>query len=354
MSQRASWRTAAPIVGLGLVVLAVAVAHVVVNDDPAVPELLDASIIVVFATVILIVGYTVYDDALDRRSARRILAFAVGTSAVVGGLAGVFVFSRALAGDDLTTPTFVLAIGFTLGAAAGTLIGYYLDHYETSLEQETELRRRLTILQRVIRHNIRTEVGIVEGVSVDLAERVDDPDVEAGLQTVKTHIDRVHRLAEKSQDLAAVWQTRETVVVDVPTALDGAIATVTAEHPTFSVDHEILETLVVDAHPRLEWAFEEALDNAARHTEDATVTVSATATDDGVLVRFVDSGGGIPRAEVAPLRRGHERPVEHTTGIGLWLMYWIVEYSNGELDVRPGESGGTVVEMRLANAEATS
>lgn len=347
MKARSQWWTASPIIVLGLAVVGIAVVHVVANDDPVLPELLDAGILMVFAVAILGVGFMAVRDEYERQSVRRIVLFALGSSAVVGGLSGVFVLARVISNDPLPGGAFVLAIGFTLGGAAGSLIGYYLNRYETSLRHEAELRRRLTVLQRVLRHNIRNEVTIIEGVSRDLTDRVDDPSVAQGLDTITRHIDRVHRVAEKSQDLAGVWQTEEIVSVDLTDALTRAIDSVTSTHTDVTITQRIPESLAVDAHPRLWMAFEEALDNAARHNESVSIDVSATVTGDAATVRFVDDGSGIPDTEIAPLVRGHERPLDHTTGIGLWLIYWIVDYSDGTLSFDDAESGGTVVEMTL-------
>lgn|GEM_PF-1658466 len=352
MKPRSQWRTASPIIALGVAVVALAVAHVVANDEPVVPELLDAGILLVFAVAILAVGYMAVRDEYDRRSVHRIVLFALGSSAVVGSLSGVFVLARTISNEPLPGGAFVLAIGFSLGGAAGTLIGYYLSRYETSLRHEAELRRRLTVLQRVLRHNIRNEVTIIEGVSRDLTDRVDDPSVAQGLDTITRHIDRVHRVAEKSQDLASVWQSEETITVDVSEALDRAIDALASTQVDVTITQTIPEHLAVDAHPRLWMAFDEALDNAARHNESVSIDVSATVGDDTATVRFVDDGSGIPDAEIAPLVRGHERPLDHTTGIGLWLMYWIVDYSGGTLTFDDAETGGTAVEMTLPLASS--
>lgn len=351
MKGRAGWRAASPILVIGASIAGFAIAHVVVRNYALLPELLDAGILMVFASAVLSVGYRVADERLGWPSVVRILSFIVGSSLVVGGLSAVYVIARIATGESIPGMTFVLSIGFSLGAAAGALIGFYLNRYERSLQHEAELSRRLTILQRVLRHNIRNEVTIIEGVSRDLSDRVDDPYLSKGLGTITEHIGKVYRVAEKSQDLATVWQTDGTVVVDVVPAIGDAIETVNANHPTAMITQEVPDSLMVAAHPRIGMAFEEALDNAARHNADGvSVDVTATVNDSTATVRFSDTGAGIPDSEVAPLVRGHERPLDHTTGIGLWFIYWLVDHSDGTLTFTESNSGGTVVEMTLRTA----
>lgn len=348
MNGRTGWQAAAPILVIGAAIAGFAIAHAIVRSDSLLPVLLDAGILMVFASAVLAVGYRVATERLGWPSVVRILSFIIGSSLVVGGLSGVFVIARIATGDPIPGIAYMLSIGFSLGAASGSLIGFYLNRYERSLQHEAELSRRLTILQRVLRHNIRNEVTIIEGVSRDLTDRVDDPDVSKGLRTITEHIGRVYRVAEKSQDLATVWQTDGTVDVDVIPAIGDATETVRANHPTVTITQDLPESLVVDAHPRIGMAFEEALDNAARHNDDAvSIDVTATINDAFATIRFADTGRGIPDSEVAPLVRGHERPLDHTTGIGLWFIYWLVDHSNGSLTFTESNSGGTVVEMTL-------
>lgn len=348
MKGRTGWRAAAPILVIGAAIAGFAIAHAIVRSEALLPELLDAGILMVFASAVLAVGYRVADEGLGWPSVVRILTFIVGSSIVVGGLSGVFVIARLATDDPIPGMAYVLSIGFSLGAAAGALIGFYLDRYERSLQHEAELSRRLTVLQRVLRHNIRNEVTIIEGVSRDLTDQVEDPDVLRGLETITDHIGKVYRVAEKSQDLATVWQTDGTVAVDAVPAIGDAIETVRANHSTVTITEDLPDTVVVDAHPRIGMAFEEALDNAARHNEDdVSIDVTAAVDDDFATIRFSDTGAGIPDSEVAPLVRGHERPLDHTTGIGLWFIYWLVDHSNGTLTFTESNAGGTVVEMTL-------
>lgn len=350
MNGRTRWRPAFPLLALGLAIVGLAGVHVVLDDDALLPELLDAGILVVFAVAVLAVGVRVATDRLAWAAARRVLAFTVGSSLVVGGLSAVFILSRGVTGEQTSEQWFFLFIGVSVGAATGALVGYYLNRYETSLRHEAELSRRLTVLQRVLRHNIRNEVTIIEGLSRELAERSDDPEITDGLHTITDHIGRLHRVAEKSQDLAAVWQTDGTVSLDAARTFAEAVDRVSTNHPEMTVSWDLPDSLTVDAHPRIGMAFEELLDNAARHNETVTVDVRATIEDSTATLRFADTGGGIPESEIAPLVRGHERPLDHTTGIGLWFVYWLVDHSNGDLSFSEREEGGAIVEITLPTA----
>ena len=62
-----------------------------------------------------------------------------------------------------------------------------------------------------------------------------------------------------------------------------------------------------------------------------------------------DDGPGLPEQERAVLAAGRETPLEPTSGLGLWLVYWIVTSLGGEL-VFPEVETGTTVAVRLPRA----
>lgn len=107
------------------------------------------------------------------------------------------------------------------------------------------------------------------------------------------------------------------------------------------------------AHPRFEKAVAEALENAVEHTPDGTdvgAAVEAPAGDAPVDLRVGDTGPGIPDLEPSAIDQPGERPLSHATGLGIWLIYWIVEQSGGTLRFESNDPRGTVVRIRVPSA----
>jgi len=47
---------------------------------------------------------------------------------------------------------------------------------------------------------------------------------------------------------------------------------------------------------------------------------------------------------------GGETPLEHTSGLGLWLIKWVVNESAGEIAFEESDLGGTAVRITLKRA----
>lgn len=69
---------------------------------------------------------------------------------------------------------------------------------------------------------------------------------------------------------------------------------------------------------------------------------------------FNDNGPGIPEFEQTVLEEGTETPLEHGSGLGLWIVNWIIDDHNGSIDVESSGEGGTkmVVELPRIKADA--
>jgi len=206
---------------------------------------------------------------------------------------------------------------------------------------------RLSVLNRVLRHNIRNQSSVLLARAGHLRERVDDDHEThvAAIGEVARRLSRMGQLARKvdralaeADDLAPVPLT--AVVDDARQVFDppaGATVEV-AEPPSVSIR----------AAPSSGDALAELLDNAVRHnpSEEPTVAVGFTVHDESVTVTVDDDGPGIPDSEVAALE-GAESQLDHSAGLGMWFVNWVVEATGGRVSFADSDLGGTSVVVDL-------
>ncbi|MFC6720366.1 ATP-binding protein [Natrialbaceae archaeon GCM10025896] len=85
-----------------------------------------------------------------------------------------------------------------------------------------------------------------------------------------------------------------------------------------------------------------------------SVELQIESDDSQVVIRVIDGGPGIPQMDKDVLETGRTiDDLYHGSGLGLWLVYWIVHRSGGSVTVRDENCPGTVVEIRLARAGPT-
>ncbi|MEZ3145450.1 sensor histidine kinase [Halobaculum sp. MBLA0143] len=219
-------------------------------------------------------------------------------------------------------------------------------------------REQMAVLNRFLRHNVRNDVSVVRAYLEQIERAVDDTTVTEYAAAAVSTADKLQRRSRKArtaQELVDSTTNENRTRFDLERIVRKQAAAVGEEFPdvdlTVAVEPDDPPTVI--AHERLPLAVGEVLENAATHAGDApTVRVTVTATDATGAVTVADDGPGVPRHETQVIDSGAESQLEHGRGIGLWLVAWITDASEGELTVtRPGE-GGTVLRLSVPSVDA--
>ncbi|TKX76884.1 HAMP domain-containing histidine kinase, partial [Halorubrum sp. SD626R] len=121
--------------------------------------------------------------------------------------------------------------------------------------------------------------------------------------------------------------------------------------PEASMSVSIAEaSLTASATTWLSRAVDELLRNAIVHHDGDAPTVEAAVepTDDGVAVHVTDDGPGLSGMNREVLETGEAvDALYHGSGLGLWLVYWVVQQSGGSAHVEAVAPRGTRVTVTL-------
>lgn len=253
--------------------------------------------------------------------------------------------------DTLFPGVFINVIA--VGGVLGLLLGLVVEmHREQSVLRQ--LNQRNQVLNRVLRHNIRNDMHVVQW-HLELIEDGQVDDDAASIEAIKRKIDEVVQTSDTARridELASESSTEEPV--DVVELVEERMTIVRAAHPEATVDVDVPETARADVGPLFESAIDNVVENAIEHNDgDPHIDVGVDASGDGstpVRVTVTDDGPGIPESEVDLLDEGYEAQLEHSTGLGLWLVKWVVEHYDGRLRIETPEDGGTRVVMEVPGA----
>jgi len=208
-------------------------------------------------------------------------------------------------------------------------------------------RQRLSVLNRVLRHNVRNDLN----VAVGHLDRLDDrlPDDDPDLRTVRERLDGILELSNAANRIERVADAdrSDTVRFDLVDVLTDLVDRLRRTAPEAEITLSLPDRAPVVGHELLPSAFWNVLENAVEHNDAAhprvAVELTPAAGADRFAVRIADDGPGLPPVERAVLRMAEETQLTHSTGLGLWLTNWIVKGSNGRIDVDSTDAGTTVV-----------
>jgi signal transduction histidine kinase len=218
-------------------------------------------------------------------------------------------------------------------------------------------RQRLTVLNRVLRHNLRNETSSIVTRAQLIADEADGRHAELASSVAETafdiadigdkarRIERMMAVPEVSAPEADAAAVLRDVVEDTQAAAECAISLSAPETVTVRADQRILYPVV-----------EDAVENAIEHNdrESPTVEIAVTVGDGPrpVEIAIADDGPGIPDAEQYPLVVGEEAPLEHSSGLGLWGVKWGVTRMGGRLAFEANEPRGTIVRISLPTPDS--
>mgnify|MGYP002338512777 CR=1 FL=1 len=203
-------------------------------------------------------------------------------------------------------------------------------------------QQRLEVLNRVFRHNMRTETNLILGH----AEELDREEADI----IKERALRIEDFGEKGKDAIELFsQAREE---SDPRSLDrmlrGCISDVSERFQEANIEYQN-QGLDVSVEGLLVAVFENAIENAIEHNEadNPLVTVKSQVSEDSATIDIVDNGPGISEYELSVLSEGVESPLKHTSGLGLWIITWGVDLVEGTVSFVENDFGGTTVRIEV-------
>lgn len=222
------------------------------------------------------------------------------------------------------------------------------------VEREQELRRReeeLELLKDLqsdfLEQNLRSELEDVRERAAELADGVeDDTDYQAIVQTN----DRLLEWESKARTIERLIEQEEYIHFAAPEITE-IVADIRKRYPDATIETD-LDSVAFVTVPQIVNALENLLDNAVRYNDspEPWVRVAVEDRDEIVLVEIEDDGPGISAHEIEAIKSQEETQLKHGSGFGLWLVYWVVNRSGGELSFET--NGGTTICLTFPPATA--
>ncbi|MBX0322790.1 PAS domain-containing sensor histidine kinase [Halomicroarcula sp. F13] len=229
---------------------------------------------------------------------------------------------------------------------------YYVD-----VTDRKQRRERLQVLSRTLRHDIRNRMDVAYGTAEVLEDTLDG-ESESLAGNIQGAIDDLRQISEQTREVEKVVSGEyEPYAAELADVVTDGVELVRADHPNLDVTVSLADTPAVRGNDALPVAVGNVVENAVVHndTDGSSVEISAeVAAESGYVdLRIADDGPGMPDREVELLKDERDRSqLEHTSGLGLWEVSWILRDLGGSLDFADRAPRGTVVTLTLPVADA--
>ena len=253
-------------------------------------------------------------------------------------------------------PREFLFRGFTYETTDGRrAFGIYTD-----ITDRKRRERYFRVVNRILRHNLRNELNIVFGFASEIAGMTDDAQIADYAERIETTGKRLADLAEGAAEIKRVVE--DGIVSDPEPVVVGPVIDAVRErhaerYPEARIETSVPRGVAIRGDDRFEDAIDHLVENAAVHSRSdlprIEIDVEYDPRNGTVIVAVADDGPGIPDPVREVITGEMEvTQLQHNTGIGLWIVAWIVEAYGGEIDFGPGIDGdGTTVTLRIPAEE---
>ena len=208
-----------------------------------------------------------------------------------------------------------------------------------------------------VNHDLRSPLMAMLLVIQRIAQNPNlNADAKRSLEQAQANAQRMKDLVEDLLSLASGSEGKrvEMVQVDAATMLEhiGNALRPVAESKNLELKIEVEPGLVFDANAKqIERAYSNLADNALKYTDAGSVTLRASAHDDGVVLAVTDTGPGIPKDYVEKVfNRFVQVPraiASPGAGIGLALVREIAIQNGGNVGLESEVGRGSTFFIRL-------
>jgi PAS domain S-box-containing protein len=249
-------------------------------------------------------------------------------------------------------PYSVVGVVRPVRDADGTVASLIISARDITGRKKRE--QQLDAMDRVLRHNLHNELSVVLGAAETIADRAGD-DVADLTAMIRSSSEHLLGLASKQRDIVELLTDAPAVTtVPVTEVVRQAVERVSGANPAAELTLGDPPEARARAIPQLDRAVGELLENAVAHADDEapSVEVDVETAGERVRVSVADTGPRIPPAERAILRgEGEGGPLYHGSGMGLWLVNWVVSQSDGTVTCERNPPSGNVVAVELPAAD---
>ncbi|WP_348607893.1 histidine kinase N-terminal 7TM domain-containing protein [Halobaculum rarum] len=222
--------------------------------------------------------------------------------------------------------------------------------------------RRAEVLNRVLRHDLRNDISVIDGYLTLLEEEISDSRSDGAREALDVLARRTDGMLSVVEQ-AALAETLadgqpEFRRFDLTTVVRDRCEQVRVEQPEVRLETSLPDDAVtISAVAVFPSVVDNLIENAIEHADDdrpgLAVRLDADPATSTVELRIEDDGPGIPADDRAVLV-GTEPSLENANGLGLWLINRITTISGGTVDATDRDGGGTIVSVTLPLAETES
>ncbi|MDY7082210.1 MAG: HAMP domain-containing sensor histidine kinase, partial [Halobacteria archaeon] len=231
--------------------------------------------------------------------------------------------------------------------------GFFVD-----LTKRRNYEDTLSVLNRVLRHDLRNDMTVVIGYIESAISKTDDIGIVNELRTAKKTADRLVEMGNRAREIENFLNNHldsSHQSISVGEVLEDEVEKARESYPTAEFELRNGSNVNVLANSVLRDVFEVGIENAVEHNDDDNPKVEIWVEDDDedTVVNIADNGKGIDdERKEQVFGREELDQLRHGQGMDLFFVDRVVENFGGEVWFEDNEPQGSVLRMRFRKADS--
>ncbi len=224
---------------------------------------------------------------------------------------------------------------------------------ERDISESVFTQQMLSVMNRILRHNLRTSINVIDGYAALLEDTIEDQEQLVAVEAINDRTKQLNKLSEKTADIRALFSKREEQRIADIDAIVSYVTWCQQEHTdaVINLTVNVSDAVAIKNGELLQLAIKESVENAIIHNNYGQpridITIAYSSDNSELVIDIADNGSGIPQEEWDVITANQETPLRHASGIGLWLIYWAITALGGTVDLTRYGSYGSVLTYRL-------
>ena len=204
---------------------------------------------------------------------------------------------------------------------------------------------QLQVIHRVFRHNLRNELTVIKGYTGSVKAELERDDLEEQLLTAEAAVDRLEQVNEDLQILQEVEEPG-TETIDLIPVINEECTHLLDQSSAVSFDLDLPDSTEIYGNNSIRLLIRRLLEilsiRHANESEHIHIELSVIQTNTEVRVVAKSLDYQLPELDVSSIQAGEERPLAHAIGVDLWVLKWLANISDGEIDIRVASDHTTI------------
>jgi signal transduction histidine kinase len=204
---------------------------------------------------------------------------------------------------------------------------------------------------------LRNGLAVLLGHAETLTE-AESPDVTATGEAIISKVWDLQDISDYSKDLTDILESEQVPQqeYDLATLVDQVLPEPAQRDDDLTITVEVPPESYVSAAPKIDVAISHVVGNAIEHNDADSPRVRVHLNENGAESDYLhlcieDNGPGIPDQEQQVLLEGEETPLKHGSGLGLWLVNWIMNRSGGRIRFEEIDPRGSCVKLIIPTTD---